>query len=151
MTDVFDVVVVGGDRSAALLLGRCRRSVFLCDAGQPRNQASIAVHGLLTHEGTRPSKLLAKGTELERYPSVEIHAKCVSEIKRSEAHFSIACEDGFILKARKILIATGLIDEVPQLDGIERFYGRSVHHCPYCDAFEPRDQPLAVYGVGALR
>jgi thioredoxin reductase len=63
-------------------------------------------------------------------------------------HFSVACADGFTSRARKILLTTGLIDEVPRLDGIERLYGRSVHHCPYCDGFEHRNQPLAVYGEG---
>ena len=152
MTDVYDVAIVGGGPaglSAAIVLGRCRRRVFLCDVGQPRNQASRAVHCLLGHEGTPPSDLLARGKiELERYTAVTPRAVRVTEITPSGNQFSVACADGFTLGARKVLLTTGLIDEVPRLEGIEPLYGRSVHHCPYCDGFEHRDQPLAVYGVG---
>lgn len=150
--DVYDVLIVGGGAaglSAAVVLGRCRRRVLLCDLGQPRNHASRAVHCLLGHEGLPPTELLAKGRfELERYTTVEAHAERVSEIKPSGAQFEVAYGDGLTSRARKVLLTTGLTDEVPRIEGIEKLYGRSVHHCPYCDGFEHRDQPLAVYGAG---
>jgi thioredoxin reductase len=152
MTDIYDVLIVGGGAaglSAAIVLGRCRRRVILCDIGQARNQASRAVHCLLGHEGMAPRDLLARGRlELERYMTVKFRAQRVTQITPAENQFSAVCADGFALRAHKILLTTGLTDEVPRLDGIERFYGRSVHHCPYCDGFEHRDQPLAVYGAG---
>ena len=152
MTDVYDVVIVGGGSaglSAAIVLGRCLRRVLLCDVGQPRNQASRAVHCVLGHEGMSPSDLLARGRlELEQYPTVTSRGDRVTDITPSGNQFSVAWADGFTVMARKVLLTTGLIDEVPRLEGIERLYGRSVHHCPYCDGFEHRDQPLAVYGEG---
>ena len=104
---------------------------------------------LLGHEGMSPSDLLARGRlELEQYPTVTSRGDLITDITPSGSQFSVACADGFTAIARKVLLTTGLIDELPRLEGIERLYGRSVHHCPYCDGFEHRDQPLAVYGEG---
>ena len=121
MALIYDVVIVGGGAaglSGALVLGRCRRRVFLCDAGQARNRASRAVHCLLGHEGTPPTELLARGRcELERYTTVESHADSVTEVTPSGSQFVVACADGFKLRARKVLLTTGLTDEVPRLEG----------------------------------
>src|SRR5512143_340240 len=128
MTDVCDAVIVGGGAaglSAAIVLGRCRRRASLCDVGQARNRSSRAVHCLLGHEGTPPSDLLAKGrVELARYGTVTLRANRVTEIAPFGNQFSVVCADGFTLSARKVLLATGLTDEVPRLEGVERLWSK---------------------------
>ena len=131
------------------MLGRCRRRVLVCDTGQPRNRWSHAVHGFLTRDGTPPAELYRIAREeLARYDTVEWRVAEVVEAKRDARGFRVWCADGAELTARKLLLATGVVDEVPRLNGIEPLYGRSVHHCPFCDAWEWRDQPIAVYGRG---
>ena len=148
----YDVVVAGGGAaglSAALVLGRCHRSVLVCDDGHPRNEASHAVHCLLGNEGIPPVKLLAKGRqELRAYSHVALHDDKVVSIEREQTHFTVTCASGFRAAARKVLLTTGLRDEVPRIDGIDGLYGRTVHHCPYCDGYESSDKPIAVCGKG---
>jgi thioredoxin reductase len=122
---------------------------WLYDDGQHRNSASHTIHCLLGQEGTPPRKLYAAARgELQQYETVTLRPGRVTEVGPVGSQFSVKCSDGSSLMARKILLATGLKDVVPKLDGTEPLYGRSVHHCPYCDGFEHRDQPLAVYGAG---
>ncbi len=146
----YDCIVVGGGPaglSGALMLGRCRRSVLVCDAGKPRNARSAELHGYLTRDGADPDEFLRMARqELERYPTVEFHRSEVVEARRNSGGFAILCADGLRFQTRKLLLATGVVDEIPDLDGLQELYGKSVHHCPYCDAWEWRDQPLAVYG-----
>ena len=151
MTESYDALIVGAGPaglSAALILGRCRRKVLLCDSGLHRNSASQAIHGLLGHEGRPPSELLTIGSkELKKYASVT-HARLeVSAIAPFNGGFTFTHLDGKGF-ARKVLLATGLVDEVPDLVGVDALYGRSVHHCLYCDGFEHRDEPIAAYGAG---
>ncbi len=149
-----DVVIVGAGPaglSAALMLGRCRRSVLLCDAGRPRNYASHALHGYLTRDGIPPSEFLAIGRrELERYPTVEFRQVEVTDARcREDAGFDVTLATGDRVSARKLLLATGVMDNLPAIEGFPDLYGRSVFHCPYCDGWEVRDAGVAVYGRGA--
>ncbi|HET8837052.1 MAG TPA: NAD(P)/FAD-dependent oxidoreductase [Gemmatimonadales bacterium] len=133
--------------SAALMLGRCRRRVLVCDTGMPRNRWSHAVHGFLTRDGTPPAQLLDLArAELRPYDTVELCEARVIDAVRVSDGFVVRCEDGREIRSRKLLLATGVLDELPAIPGIEAFYGRSVHHCPYCDGWEWRDQPIASYG-----
>jgi thioredoxin reductase len=129
------------------MLGRCRRRVLVCDAGAPRNRWSHAVHGFLTRDGTPPAKLLTLARdELRPYDSVELCEARVIDAAPVSGGFVVRCQDGREVGCRKLLLATGVVDELPAIPGIEAFYGRSVHHCPYCDGWEWRDQPIAGYG-----
>lgn len=135
--------------SAALVLGRCRRRVLICDAGHPRNAASCALHGFLTRDGIPPAEFLKLGLEqLLPYETIEVRQVEVIDARRLTDSFEITIASGERLSSRKLLLATGVVDELPEIDGFPEFYGRSVFHCPYCDGWELRDQPLAVYGQG---
>jgi thioredoxin reductase len=148
----FDVLVVGGGPaglSAALILGRCHRKTLLCDDGRQRNLSSHAIHGFLGQEGRSPSEFLDQARwELTRYKSVALRATRVTDITPSAGMFEFSCADGTTGSAAKVLIATGLVDELPELPGIDAFYGVSVHHCLYCDGYEYSGKEVAAYGTG---
>ncbi len=148
---MFDVVVVGGGPaglSAALMLGRCRRSVLVCDAGKPRNAPSHALHGYLTRDGVPPAELNALGrAELAAY-DVQVREGVVTGVQREGDLFRVALADGSTEHARFLLIATGVVDELPDVRGLAECYGRSVFHCPYCDGWERRDRRLGALGQG---
>jgi thioredoxin reductase len=147
----WDVVIVGAGPaglSAALVLGRARRKVLLCDRGTPRNWAAKEMHGFITRDGVKPSEFRSRAhEELARYPSVRFRKTRVAEAHRaSGGGFHVSLQRGSKVWTRKLLLATGVFDILPPLQGIERFYGTSVFQCPYCDGWEIRDQPVAIYG-----
>lgn len=150
---MLDVIIAGGGiagLSAALILGRCRRNVLLCDTGKPRNAPSAALHGFLSRDGIHPLELRRIGYEqLENYPSVTCHMSEVVDAEETANGYEVRLEDGDRLQTRYLLLATGIVDALPPVPGIEAFYGRSVFHCPYCDGWENRDKALAVYGGGS--
>jgi thioredoxin reductase len=145
-----DVAIVGGGPaglSAALLLGRCRRQVVVIDAGEQRNRKAHAIHGYLTRDGASPTDILRVAeTELLRYPTVRLQSGIVTEITGARGAFELRTADGGALAARRVLLATGVIDVVPGIEGLPELFGRSVHHCPHCDGYEYAGQPIGVYG-----
>ena len=148
----FDCIIVGGGPaglSAALMLGRCRRRVLLCDVGEQRNIRAREMHGYPTRDGTPPAEFfrLARA-ELGRYGTIKCRQVEIVEASKEGRDFVLCAADGARLTSRKLLLATGVVDELPDLEGLEELYGTSVHHCPYCDAWEWRDRPLAAYGGG---
>lgn len=147
---MFEVVIVGGGAaglSAALVLGRCRRRVRVYDTGTPRNAAASAIHGFLTRDGTPPTAFLkAARAELAAYGMRPVQA-AVHGIEAMADHFDVLV-DGDRVATSMILLATGVRDHVPDLPGVAECYGRSVHHCPYCDGWENRDRRIVVLGKG---
>ena len=147
-----DVLIVGGGPaglSAALILGRCSRQVLVCDDSKQRNRASHAIHGLLGREGMPPENFLGEARrDLARYESVALKLTRVTDIRTEGEGFAYDCSDGSVGWASKILLATGLADELPELPGVEDLYGVSVHHCLYCDGFEYAGKKVAAYGKG---
>jgi thioredoxin reductase len=146
---MLDVIIVGAGPaglSAALILGRCRRNVLVCDAGHPRNTASRSLHGYLTRDGIEPAELLRIGREqLRPYTTVHLRSAEVTSACKVGNGFEITVNDELV-SSRKLLLATGVVDHLPDIEGLRPLYGRSVYHCPYCDGWELRDQPIAIYG-----
>ncbi|OYU86687.1 MAG: FAD-dependent pyridine nucleotide-disulfide oxidoreductase [Bradyrhizobiaceae bacterium PARB1] len=149
---MWDVIIVGAGAaglSAALVLGRCRRNVLVFDDGQPRNRVSHAMHGFLSRDGLPPAQFRSIAREqLAPYSSVVFEDQRVVGATRVGAHFGIRAKDGREFRTRKLLLAAGVVDELPAQPGFRELYGRAVFHCPYCDGWEMRDRPLAVYGRG---
>ena len=148
---MFDVVIVGGGPaglSAALVLGRCRRRVLVCDEGRPRNAASRAVHNFLTREGTAPDELLRIARAQLRPFDVEVRNVAVRTAAKRQGVFAVRLADGRRVRTRKILLATGIRDHCPDIADIGRFVGRGVYYCSYCDGYTVRTRPLAALGRG---
>ena len=149
-TPSYDVVVVGGGAaglSAALVLGRARRRVAVIDAGSPRNAPAAHMHGFLSRDGLAPSELLALGRAEAQGYGVEIVADSAGEIvSDGVSRFRVVLREGRSVFARRLLVATGLRDEIPDIPGLRERWARDVLHCPYCHGFEVRDRKLGVLG-----
>ena len=140
-------MIVGGGAaglSAALVLGRARRRVAVIDAGAPRNAPAAHMHGFLSRDGMPPADLLAAARAEVLSYGVEIIEGAVVE---AEAGFELRLAGGRALTARRLLLATGAVDQLPDIPGARERWGRDFLHCPYCHGWEVRDQPLGVLGT----
>jgi thioredoxin reductase len=145
----YDVVIIGGGAaglSAALVLSRARRAVLVVDAGQPRNAPAAHMHGFLSRDGMVPGDLLAVGhAEVQGYGG-EIVADSVARVTRFDGGFEVDLRGGLRVTARRLLVATGLRDELPNIGGLRERWARDVLHCPYCHGYEVHGQQLGVLG-----
>lgn len=147
---IYDCIIVGGGPgglTCAVFLGRYRRRVLLCHNNRPRNYASQAIHGFLGQHGIRPAELLSRGGEEAREAGVEMCECTVESIERIGDAFEVRTSSG-TMRGRRIVLAYGLRDELPDIPGVEAYYGRSVFHCPDCDAFELSEKRIGVIGWG---
>jgi thioredoxin reductase len=144
-------VVLGGGAAGlngALMLARSRRSVLVIDSERPRNAPAEGVHGLLGHDGTPPAELYARGREEVRRYGGEVTVGEVVDASRESDRFRLALADGTVVLARRLLVATGLVDELPDVPGLADRWGRDVLHCPYCHGWEVRDQAIGILATG---
>jgi thioredoxin reductase len=148
-----DVAVIGGGAAglnAALVLARSRRSVLVIDAGAPRNAPAAGVHGFLTRGGVSPTELLALGrAEVERYGGTIWHGEARAARKAADG-FEIDLEDGRQVRARRLIVTTGLTDDLPDVAGLRERWGRDVLHCPYCHGWEAQDRPIGILATGPM-
>ncbi|UWP86024.1 FAD-dependent oxidoreductase [Dactylosporangium fulvum] len=153
MSERYDVVIIGGGAaglSGALALSRARRSVLVVDAGEQRNAPAGHVHNYLGREGTPPAELLAIGRrEIESY-GAEVVTGTVTHLTRGAGVFGVALADGRHVHARRLLVTTGLTDELPDIPGLAGRWGHDVLHCPYCHGWEVRDRAIGVIATGPM-
>ena len=148
--NTYDVVIVGGGAaglSAALVLGRAGRAVAVVDGGQPRNAPAAHMQGYLSRDGMPPSELLAAGrAEVLRYGVQHIEHELTLAERNPNGTFRLTLATEEQLEARRVLVTTGLVDELPAIDGLRARWGKDVLHCPYCHGYEVRGKRLAVLG-----
>ncbi|WP_030928308.1 NAD(P)/FAD-dependent oxidoreductase [Streptomyces sp. NRRL S-646] len=152
LSEQYEVIVVGGGAaglSAALVLGRARRRTLVVDAGEPRNAPAAHMHGFLSRDGMPPTDFLAIGREeIARYGVELVRDRAVDVTKGEE--FTVVLAGGRTMRARRLVIATGLRDELPAVPGVAERFGRDVLHCPYCHGWEVRDQAFGVLATTPL-
>jgi thioredoxin reductase len=149
--ETFDAVVVGGGSaglSAALALGRATRRVLVASCGPTRNEPSHAAHNIFTRDGTPPSELVRIGRDQLRPYDVSILDECAEDIRTEAAHYIVTFAGGREVRARGIVLASGVRDILPDIPGLHELWGTSVFHCPYCHGWEVAGRPLGIYSRG---
>lgn len=145
----FDVIIIGGGPAglnAAVVLGRCNRKVLLFDHGKQRNRYSHGMHNYLTRDDITPKEFLQiSRKELKKYGVKTLNAEVMHAAKSSDNNFVVTDVKDKSYTSKKLILATGLTDTLPEIKGIEKFYGSSVYHCPYCDGWENNNKAIGVY------
>ena len=147
---MIDCTVVGGGPAglnATLVLGRARRNIVLVDSNEARNKITDASHGFITRDGVKPAEFRAIAhQEFSRYPTIQTLKDKVVEITKEKTGFLVKTEMKKQWTTRKVILATGVKEKFPNIPNLRDFYGTSIFNCPYCDGWEVRDQPLALFG-----
>lgn len=150
---MYDVIIVGGSYaglSAAMALGRSLRNVLLIDGGQPCNRQTVQSHNFITQDGKPPLEIAETArAEVRKYPTITFHQGLAMKGKKLMNNFEIETDTGAIFKAKKLILATGINDIMPEIDGFAACWGISVLHCPYCHGYEVRNKPTGIIANGA--
>lgn len=148
----FDVIIIGGSYaglSAAMALGRSRRRVLIIDGGMPCNRQTPYSHNFITHDGEKPAIIAQKAKEqVLRYPGVQFLDDLAIEGRKTDRGFDILTQNGETYQAKKLIFATGIHDELPNIPGFAECWGITLIHCPYCHGYEFRDEPTAILANG---
>jgi thioredoxin reductase (NADPH) len=154
MDERYDVVVIGGGAaglSGAVALARSRRRVLVVDAGEPRNAPAGHVHNYLAREGTPPADLLAAGrADVAGYGGTVVAGRVTAAERRDDGTFRVTLADGRRTEARRLLVTTGLVDELPDIPGVAPRWGRDVLHCPFCHGWEAQDRAIGILATGPM-
>ena len=149
MPKIYDVIIVGGGPAglnAAVVLGRCHRKILLFDTGQPRNLHSEGMHNFLTRDHILPLKFLSIAhEEIKKYGVEFRYMKIIKAHKNTEGLFELTDRKNKVYHSKKLLIATGLVDNIPPIKGFQKCYGKTIHHCPYCDGWESTGKKIGIY------
>ncbi|AYJ90438.1 NAD(P)/FAD-dependent oxidoreductase [Bacillus safensis] len=145
---LLDCAIIGGGPaglSAALVVGRGRKQVIVFDDELPRNRVTQESHGFITNDGMTPFEIRRAGeADLQKYPNIKIKRSRIVDIQKKEERFTLLTHEGDTLKAKKIILATGLQDILPEIEGIHDVYGKTLFSCPFCDGWELKDKALAL-------
>ncbi|WP_119079111.1 NAD(P)/FAD-dependent oxidoreductase [Chitinophaga alhagiae] len=149
-----EVAVIGGATAglaAALTLGRCMRNAIVFDTGSPRNKPAAHAHNFFTRDGTPPSELLRIAREqLVLYPSVQVEQAAILSAAAENGRFILQADNGHTYRAQRVVIATGVKDDLPAIPGVAELWGSKLFHCPYCHGWEVKDLPVALFGSGEM-
>jgi len=150
----YDVVIVGGSfagLSAAMQLARARRRILLLDAGKPRNRFAPASHGFLGQDGRSPQEIMETGRkQLMAYPTFEFQQAEATDAVQEDGTFSVTLGEGGKVRVKRLVLATGMTDHLPDVPGMQELWGTGVLHCPYCHGYEVAERKFAVFGVGPM-